>query len=132
MAAELTPLALELLRGKNFGAVATLMKDGSPQNTVIWVDTDGKHVAFNTAEGRVKTNNLRRDGRVAICVFNAENPYQQVYIRGRVVEMTREGADEHIDALAKKYMGVERYPYHSPDEPRVIVKVAPERVGHMG
>ncbi len=128
--AELTDLARKLLgEGKNFGTVATLMKDGSPQNTVIWVDTDGTNVVFNTAEGRLKTNNMRRDDRVAVSVFNAENPYEQVYIRGRVVEITPEGADAHIDAMAKKYLGADSYPFRQPGETRLIVKVAPERVG---
>jgi PPOX class probable F420-dependent enzyme len=130
---ELPELALRLLKeGKNFATVATLMPDGSPHATVIWIDTDGKHVIFNTAEGRIKTKNLRRDPRVAIAVMNSENPYQQVMVRGHVVEMAHEGADAHIDRLAKKYLGVDKYPYRGPGEQRVIIKVAPDRVGIMG
>ena len=127
--AELTELAIRLLRGKNLATVATLMKDGSPQASVVWIDTDGKHVIFNTADGRIKTNNLRRDGRVAVAVVNAENPYEQALIRGRVVEMTHEGADAHIDAMAKKYLDTDSYPGRNPAEVRVIVKIAPDRVG---
>ena len=127
--AELTELAIRLLRGKNLATVATLMKDGSPQASVVWIDTDGKHVIFNTADGRIKTNNLRRDGRVAVAVVNAENPYEQALIRGRVVEMTHEGADAHIDAMAKKYLDTDSYPARNPAEVRVIVKIAPDRVG---
>ena len=127
--AQLTPLALTLLRGTNLATIATLMKDGSPQATVVWIDTDGTNVLFNTAEGRIKTNNLRRDGRVAIAVVNAENPYQQAVIRGHVIEMTTEGADAHIDAMAKKYLGVDSYPMRNASETRVIVKIAPDRVG---
>lgn len=131
--AKLPEQALRLLKeGKNFAAVATLMPDGSPHVTVTWIDTDGKHVIFNTAEGRLKPKNLRRDPRVAISVINSENPYQQVVIRGRVVEMTHEGADEHIDRMAKKYLGVDKYPYRAPGEKRVIVKVVPEKVAVMG
>ncbi len=127
--AELTELAIRLLRGKNLATIATLMKDGSPQASVVWIDTDGKHVIFNTADGRIKTNNLRRDGRVAVAVVNAENPYEQALIRGRVVEMTHEGADAHIDAMAKKYLDTDSYPGRNPAEVRVIVKIAPDRVG---
>ena len=119
--------ALKLLgEGKNMATIATVMPDGSPQATVVWIDTDGEHVIFNTAEGRVKTNNLRRNPRVAVAVLNADNPYEQVTIRGRVVEMTHEGADQHIDALAQKYLGLDRYPHRQPDERRVIVKIAPD------
>ena len=131
--AKLPEQALRLLKErKNFAAVATLMPDGSPHVTVTWIDTDGKHVIFNTAEGRLKPKNLRRDPRVAISIINSENPYQQVVIRGRVVEMTHEGADKHIDQMAKKYLGVDKYPYRAPGEQRVIVKVLPEKVAVMG
>ena len=129
---ELPDLAKQLLgEGKNFATIATLMADGAPQASVVWVDTDGRNVVFNTAEGRIKANNLHRDARVAVAICNAENPYQQVTIRGRVVEMTHEGADDHIDGLAKKYLGVDSYPGRNPDEQRVIVKIAPESVGNM-
>ncbi len=125
---ELTPQAISLLQGKNFASLATVMKDGSPQTSVIWVDTDGTHVVFNTAEGRLKTHNMRRDARVAVAVPNSENPYEQVLIRGRVVEMTHDGADAHIDAMAKKYLDQDSYPFRAPGEVRVLVKVLPERV----
>ena len=127
---ELPDLAKQLLgEGKNFATIATLMADGAPQASVVWVDTDGQNVIFNTAEGRIKANNLHRDARVAVAISNAENPYQQVVIRGRVIEMTHDGADDHIDRMAKKYMGVDAYPYRQPGEVRVIVKIAPEKVG---
>ena len=123
---KLSADALRLLReGKNIATIATIMPDGSPQATVVWIDTDGEHVIFNTAEGRVKTENLRRDPRVAVAVTNAENPYEQVTIRGRAVEFTHEGADDHINALAKKYLNLDEYPHRNPDERRVIVKIAP-------
>ena len=99
------------------------MPDGSPQATVVWIDTDGEHVVFNTAEGRLKTENLKRNPRVAVAVFNAENPYQQLNVRGRVVEMTHDGAIDHINKLAKKYLGEDKYPYSQPGEVRVIYKI---------
>jgi len=123
---KLSADALRLLsEGKNLGIIATIMPDGSPQATAVWVDTDGEHVRFNTAEGRVKTKNLRRDPRVAVAILNADNPYEQVTIRGRVVEFEQEGAIEHIDSLAKKYVGTDVFEGREPDDRRVIVKIAP-------
>jgi len=128
----LPELALKLLReGKNFATIATLMPDGSPQASVVWIDTDGEHVIFNTAEGRLKPRNLRRDRRVAVAVFNTEQPYQQIMIQGKVVELTHDGADEHIDKLAKKYLGVDKYPFRQPGEQRVMVTIAPEKIATM-
>ena len=87
---ELTALAKELCtEGKNLASIATLMKDGSPQVSYTWVDSDGKHVIFNTAEGRLKPNNIRRDNRVAVAIVDSENPFRQVMIRGTVVEDTQ-------------------------------------------
>ena len=126
---DLTPLAIELCtEGKNLASIATLMKDGSPQVSYTWVDTDGKHVIFNTAEGRLKPNNIRRDGRVALAIVDAENPYRQVMIRGKVVEDTQDGASEHADKLAQKYLGVDKYPFSEPGEVRIIFKIEPERI----
>ena len=122
--AKLSESAFKLLtEGKNVATVATIMPDGSPQSTAVWIDSDGEHVIFNTAEGRVKTENLRRDPRVAITVWDAGNPFSQASMRGRVVEITTDGADAHIDKLAKKYLGVDSYPGRRPDEQRVIVKI---------
>lgn len=130
---KLPELAHRLLtEGRNFAAVATLMPDGSPQVSIVWIDSDGEHVIFNTAEGRTKPKNLRRDPRVAVTVMNSENPYEQVMIRGHVVEMTHDGADAHIDRLAKKYLGVDKYPYRGPGEQRVIVKISPDHVATLG
>ena len=126
---ELTDLARKLItEGANLATISTLMPDGSPQASIVWIDSDGSHILINTAEGRLKTNNFLRDPRVAVTVFNAESPAEHVLIRGRVVEVTRDGAAEHIDRLAKKYMGVDRYPYHRDDEHRIIVKIAPDRI----
>jgi PPOX class probable F420-dependent enzyme len=117
-----------IIDAPNFASVATLLPDGSPHVSTIWIDRDGDDVVFNTAEGRVKTGNVRRDGRVAISVFDLAEPYEQVVIRGTVVDVTTEGADEHIDFLAKKYVGADSYPWRDPGEQRVIVRVRPDHV----
>ncbi len=132
MAAKLSANVKRLLTEPNFGNVATLMPDGTPQVTPVWVDTDGTHVLFNTAEGRQKTRNLHRNPQVAISVFDRNNPYTWAEIRGRVAEMTHDGADEHIDKLAKKYLGKDTYPFRQPGEQRVIVKILPEHVSSSG
>ncbi|MEM7009426.1 MAG: PPOX class F420-dependent oxidoreductase [Thermodesulfobacteriota bacterium] len=111
-----------------FASVATLMSDGSPQVSVMWVDTDGEHILLNTAEGRVKTDNFRQDPRVALAIVDSENPYRQAMIRGKVVEETHDGAFEHTDVLAKKYIGQDKYPYHQEGDVRVIFKIKPDSV----
>ena len=126
----LPELAKRLLSGKNFATVSTLLKDGSPSSSVVWVDTDGENIIFNTAEGRVKPKSMRRDARVAVAVFDMENPYKQAMIRGRVVSIESKGADQHINQMAKKYLGVDEYP-RQPGEQRLIVTIKPERVGLM-
>lgn len=125
---RLTEKAKALLSAPNIGSLATLMADGSPHLTPVWIDYEDDHVLVNTAEGRQKLVNVRRDPRVAVSVFDADNPYEMVAIRGRVVETTHEGADEHIDKLAKKYLGRERYPFRRQGEQRVIIKIEPEHV----
>ena len=114
----------DLLTGPNFAHLTTLMADGSPQVTPVWIDAEGDVVLFNTAEGRVKTRNLDRDGRVALSIQDAQNPYRYLQIRGRVIEKTHAGADAHIDRLAQKYLGQETYPWRSPSEQRVTYKIA--------
>ena len=112
--------------------IATLMLDGSPQLTQTWVETDGQHVLINTSESRQKTKNVRRDPRVAVNVVDPSNPWRLATIRGRVVEIAREGADEQIDALAKKYLGQEKYPWRNPQEVRVTLKILPEKINESG
>jgi PPOX class probable F420-dependent enzyme len=124
--------AKELLEGKNFSQVATLLPDGSVLVAPTWVDIENGLPVVNSAEGRAWPTNLARDPRVTLTVQNAENPYEYVTIRGRVAERTHEGADEHINALSKKYMGQDEYPYRQPGEQRVIIRVAPEHVFHYG
>lgn len=113
---------------KSFASVATLMPDGSPQVSLMWVDSDGENILLNSAEGRTKTNNLRNDHRVAIAIVDSENPYRQAMIRGKVVGETHEGAFEHTDILAQKYIGQDKYPYHQEGDVRVIFKVKPDSV----
>lgn len=108
------------------------MPDGSPQVSIIWIDSDRNHLIINTAEERAKTNNMRRDRRIALTIVNAENPYQQVKIRGRVVEITHKGADKRIDSLAKKYLGVDKYPHRTPGKQRVIARIIPDHVSTTG
>ena len=121
----------DLFQKKAFAHLATIGADGSPQVTPVWVDYDGTHVRFNTAKGRIKVRNLARNPRVALSIQDPENPYRYVQVRGRVVESTEAGADAHIDALAKKYLGQDRYPFRQPGERRLLYKVLPERVQGM-
>jgi len=131
VSATLSEGVKKLFLEPNFAHLATIMPDGSPQVTPVWVEMEGDRIVVNTAEGRVKPRNVRRDPRVAISITNKENNYQAAFIRGRVVELRREGADESIDRLAKKYMGQDRYPWRAPDEQRLIMVIEPERVATM-
>jgi PPOX class probable F420-dependent enzyme len=128
---EITDSAINLFIGKNFAFVASLMNDGSPQITPVWIDYDGQFLLINTAEGRTKQKNFARDPRIAVSVVDQNNPYNMLSIRGKVVEQTTNGADEHIDKLAKRYLGVDKYPFRSPDEKRIILKIKPEKIYHM-
>jgi PPOX class probable F420-dependent enzyme len=130
--AELSQKARQLIEEPNFGYLATVMEDGSPQVSPVWVDLQNGYVVFNTALGRVKERNMRRDPRVAISVANRDKQYEKVDIRGRVVDFVEgEEADRHIDKMAKKYIGQDKYPWKAPGEQRVIVKIEPERVSEM-
>jgi PPOX class probable F420-dependent enzyme len=122
----------DLFQKRAFASLATVMPDGRPQVTPVWCDYDGEHVIFNSAKGRQKDKNVRRDPRVAMAIIDPENPYRYMEIRGRVVEITEEGANASIDKLAKKYLGVDKYPYGQPGEVRVIYKVKLEHVQVMG
>ncbi|MBV8732739.1 MAG: PPOX class F420-dependent oxidoreductase [Acidobacteriia bacterium] len=122
----------DLLQKKAFAQLATIMADGSPQVSPVWFEYDGKNILVNSAKGRVKDVNMRRDPRVGIDIQDPDNPYRHVSIRGRVVDITEKGADEHIDKLTKKYTGQDKYPYRGPGEVRVIYKIEPERAHSMG
>ncbi len=127
MTASLSGAVLTLLRRPLMAHVATVMPDGTPQSTPVWIDTDGTDVLFNTAKGRVKHRNLLQNPAVALSFVDDENPYRMIEIRGRA-EMTEEGADEHIDAMAKKYLGQDSYPFRQPGEERIIVRIRPTAV----
>jgi PPOX class probable F420-dependent enzyme len=120
--------AEELLKGKNFAHVATFRSDGLIQGVPVWIDVQDGLPTLNSAEGRAWPRNLERDPRVTLTVQNMENPYEYTEIRGHVTERTHDGADQHIDALAKKYLGVESYPNRQPGEQRVIIRIAPDHV----
>ena len=132
MSAAIPEQYKDLLEKPAFGNLGTVMKDGSPQVTPIWVDYDGQYVRFNSALGRVKDKNVRRDPRVSISLVDPANPYRYLEIRGKVVEITQNGADDHINKLAKKYLGKDVYPFRQPGEVRVTYKIAPEKVSSMG
>ncbi len=132
MTARLTATAKSLIAAPNFASVATVMPDGTPQVTPVWIDTDGTHIIINTAEGRQKARNLHRDDKVAVSITDQQNPYTWAAIRGKVVEMTHDGADAHIDKMAKKYLNQDRYPFRQPGEERVIIKIMPEAVTTSG
>jgi PPOX class probable F420-dependent enzyme len=122
----------DLFTKRAFASLGTLMSDGSPQVTPVWVDLEGDLVVVNTARGRQKDKNMRRDPRVALAIIDPENPYRYLEIRGRVAEITEEGADAHIDKMAKKYLGADKYPYRQSGEVRVMFKIRPERTSTMG
>jgi PPOX class probable F420-dependent enzyme len=132
MSVKIEGRAEELLRAKNFAHIGTVRADGSVQVAPTWVDVQDGRPVVNSAEGRAWVRNLERDPRITLEVQNMENPYEYVEIRGRVAELTREGADEHIDSLAKKYLGEDKYPYRQEGEHRVIIRVDPEHVHVQG
>jgi PPOX class probable F420-dependent enzyme len=132
MAATIPENFKDLFSKVAFAQLATLMPDGSPQVTPVWVDYDDTHVRVNSAKGRLKDKNMRRDKRVALSIQDPENAYRYIAVRGDVVEITEQGADAHIDALAKKYLGKDRYPFRSVGEVRVIYKIRPDKVSTYG
>ena len=121
----------DLFQKKAFASLATIMPNGQPQVTPVWVDYDGHHVLVNSARGRKKDENIRKDPRVSLAIVDPENPYRYMEIRGRVADVTEEGADQHIDKMALKYLGKEKYPFRQPGEVRVLYKIDPEHVSGM-
>ncbi len=113
---------------KAFIYLATTMPDGTPQVTPIWFNTDGEHILINSAEGRIKDKNMRARSNVALCIADSANPYRYLQIRGKVVEITTQGADDHIDALSFKYRGVSKYPNRKAGEQRVTYKILPTKI----
>ena len=132
MPASIDSRSRELLEAKNFAHVATISSDGTPHVAVVWVDVDGDDVLVNSAEGRVWPANLRRDPRVTLVVANSDNPYEYVTLKGEAVEIATEGADEHIDALAKKYLDEDEYPFRKPGEVRLKIRIRPAKVTLRG
>ena len=117
---------------KAIANLATLMPDGSPQVTPVWFDYDGSHVRVNTAKGRVKARNMEQGSKVALSIVDPDNDYRYVQVRGSVTQVTEQGASDHIDALTKKYLGQDKYPYHQPGDVRVIYEITPASVSGMG
>jgi PPOX class probable F420-dependent enzyme len=117
---------------KVLACLGTVMPSGAPQVTPVWFDFDGKYFRVNSAKGRVKDRNMRRNPAVSLAIVDPANPYRYLGVQGRVVEITEQGADAHIDSLAKKYLGKDRYPFRQAGEVRVIHKIAPERTSGMG
>lgn len=122
----------DLMEKKVFAGLATIMPDGTPQVTPVWIDFDGENLLVNTAVGRQKDKNLQRDPKVSVMLMDPENPYRYLEIRGKVVERTLDGADDHINKMAKKYLGQDVYPFRQADEVRVLYKVKPVKTSSMG
>jgi PPOX class probable F420-dependent enzyme len=131
--AEKIPEEFKDLFGKvAYANIATVMPDGTPQVTPVWFDYDGNYLRVNSAKGRVKDKNMRRNKNVALSIQDPDNAYRYLAVRGKVDDITEEGADAHIDSLAKKYLGKDKYPFRGPGEVRVIYKIRPEKVSTMG
>jgi PPOX class probable F420-dependent enzyme len=124
----LSEKARALIARPVLGSLATISKDGSPQLTPLWIDVDGNDLLINTARGRVKATNMERDPHVALSVIDPDDAYNVLVVRGTVVDITHDGADAHIDALAKKYLGVDEYPMRRPDEERVTVRIRTDHI----
>jgi PPOX class probable F420-dependent enzyme len=122
----------DLFNKPAFAMLATLMPDGRPQVTPVWVDSEDNSILVNTAKGRQKHKNVQRDPRVTVTLWDPDNPYRYVEMRGRVAEITDRGADRHIDRMAKKYLGKDKYPFAQPGEQRILLKIQPEHIHGMG
>lgn len=131
MATTLPQALKDLLQDRVFVHLATLMPDGAPQSSPVWVDVDGDEILVNTARGRVKDRNMTRDPRVALSVTPIDNPYRAYMLRGHVTAQTTDGADAHIDRLSKKYLGLDRYPRRTSGEVRVIFRIAVDAIASM-
>ena len=127
MTVALPPEALHLLDEPNFGHLATIFPDGSPQSSVVWVERDGDTVVLNTAAGRAKHRNIERDPRVSLSIHNRNRPTEYMEVRGQAT-LTAEGADTHIDQLARKYLGKDVYPFRFAGMKRLIIRVTPTSV----
>ena len=126
--AKLSEKAIKLIDGKNFGNLAFVMADGSPHVSPVWVDREGDLILVNTAEGRAKAKYLKANHRVALSIFNQQDPYEKVVIKGRVLNMTSRGAEEHNTKMSLKYLGTSKNPHRQTGVGRILVKIEPERV----
>jgi PPOX class probable F420-dependent enzyme len=122
----------DLFQKRAFGHLATLMPDGVPQVTPVWIDYDGTHIIVNSARGRQKDKNMKRNPHVSISIQDPDNPYRYLEVRGKVTEITEAGADDSIDRLAKKYTGADKYQNRRPGEVRVMYRITPEHTTTMG
>jgi len=129
--AKLSPDQKKLFEDKNWVAVATVGRDGTPRNTIVWVDVDGDDIILNGARSRAWIKNLKRNPNVALTIFDMEAPYKRVTVLGKAVEITEDGAEENIDKLSWKYRGA-AYSNHDTNNPRVMARVRPETVTAMG
>ena len=126
--ARLSEKAVKLIDGKNFGNLAFVMSDGSPHVSPVWVDREGDLILVNTAEGRAKAKYLKPNRKVALSIFNQQNPYEKVVIKGRVLDMTKKGAEEHNSKVSVKYLGDSNNPHRQPGVGRILVRIEPERI----
>ena len=131
MAIALPQSVKKIVQDKAYGHVITFNADGKPQVTMVWMDVEGDEVLFNTAEGRIKPKNLRRDNRVIISVQDRNDPQSYMVFHGKA-SVTEAGADEHIDKLAKRFLGADKYPFRRPGEKRLVVRVKVDRIGGYG
>ena len=125
------PEILRLLEEKNFASFVTLLDNVSPHVAPTWIDHEGDTILINTAIGRLKEKNVRKDPRVALSIYDNENPYHMIAIRGKVTDLTTNGAEDHIDKLAKRYLGMDKYPRRTPDEKRILIKIKAEKIHHQ-
>lgn len=123
---------LDIIDKRTFAHLATIMPDGSPQVSPIWIDRDGDHLIINSADGRLKDKNMRRDPRVAISMTDPDNPYRAIMLRGKIIDITTEGADDHADKLSQKYLNKAKYPFRAPGEVRVLYRMEITKVSTMG
>ncbi|HEY0184148.1 MAG TPA: PPOX class F420-dependent oxidoreductase [Rhodopila sp.] len=121
-----------LTEKKAFADLATVQPDGSPQVTPVWFDYTNGVVRVNTAKGRIKARNMSVGSRVALAIVDPDNPYRYLQIRGAVTKESTDGAMDHIDGLAKKYLGKDKYPWHGPNDVRVVYEITPSAVQTMG
>ena len=121
----------KLLQDKAYGHVVTYNDKGSAQLTMVWMDVEGDDVVFNTSEGRRKSQNLRRDPRIIVSVQDRNDPQAHAVFYGKA-RVTEAGADEHIDKLAKRFLGADKYPFRQPGEKRLIVRIGVDRIGGFG